>query len=87
MFLIMGMIGNFLGKFGPSKIAEKFVEGAKSVTYGALIVGVARTILVVMEDAFIIDIARLRRTAKLVFATTGTSFFRVFGVFRGLKND
>lgn len=55
MFLIMGIVGGFLGKFGPSKIAEKFVEGARAITYGALIVGVARTILVVMEDAFIID--------------------------------
>lgn len=54
-FLIMGIIGGFLGKFGPSKIAEKFVEGARGITFGALVVGIARTILVVMEDAFIID--------------------------------
>ncbi len=32
-FLIMGIIGGFLGKFGPSKIAGKFVEGARGITF------------------------------------------------------
>ncbi len=54
-FLAMGVISGLLSKFGPSKIAKEFVSGAKSIVFGALIVGIARAVLVVMEDASIID--------------------------------
>lgn len=54
-FLAMGLIGGLLGKLSPSRIAEEFVVGAKSIVFGALVVGVARAILVVMEDGMIID--------------------------------
>lgn len=54
-FLAMGILGGFLGKLGPSKIAEHFVIGAKSIVFGALVVGVARGILIVMQDGMIID--------------------------------
>ncbi|KPU27353.1 C4-dicarboxylate ABC transporter permease [Caloranaerobacter sp. TR13] len=55
MFLAMGIVGGFLGKLGPSKIAEEFVKGARSIVFGALVVGIARGILIVMEDGLIID--------------------------------
>lgn len=54
-FLAMGIIGGFLGKLGPSRVAEEFVIGAKSIVFGALVVGIARGILVVMQDGVIID--------------------------------
>ncbi|WP_432666832.1 TIGR00366 family protein [Wukongibacter baidiensis] len=54
-FLAMGIIGGFLGKLGPSRMAEEFVIGAKSIVFGALVVGVARGILVVMKDGMILD--------------------------------
>lgn len=54
-FLAMGIIGGLLGRLGPSKLAEAFVVGAKSIAFGALVVGVARAILVVMQDGMIMD--------------------------------
>jgi len=54
-FLAMGIIAGLLGKLGPSKIGKEFVDGAKSIVFGALVVGVARGILVVMQDGKIID--------------------------------
>ncbi|HBH13231.1 MAG: Arginine/ornithine antiporter ArcD [Clostridiales bacterium 38_11] len=54
-FLAMGVISGFVGGLGPSKIAQEFVIGAKSLVFGALVVGIARGILVVMTDGFIID--------------------------------
>lgn len=54
-FLAMGIIGGLLGKLTPSKIAEEFVIGAESIVFGALVVGIARGILVVMQDGMIID--------------------------------
>lgn len=54
-FLTMGVLGGFAAGFGPSKTASIFVTGAKSVTFGALIIGLARSVFVVMEDTAIID--------------------------------
>lgn len=54
-FLAMGIIGGLIGKLGPSKIGQEFVVGARSIVFGALVVGVARGILVVMQDGLIID--------------------------------
>ncbi|MTI68254.1 MAG: putative basic amino acid antiporter YfcC [Firmicutes bacterium] len=54
-FLAMGIIGGFLGGLGPSKVGEEFVKGAKSIVFGALVVGVARGILIVMQDGMILD--------------------------------
>ena len=54
-FLAMGIIGGLVGKLNPDNIAQEFVDGAKSIVFGALIVGVARAILVIMQDGMIID--------------------------------
>lgn len=54
-FLMMGVFSGFAAGYGSSKVANYFVAGAKSVTFGALIIGLARAIFVVMQDAKIID--------------------------------
>jgi len=51
----MGIACGFAAGFGPSKIATEFVAGAKDIVFGALVVGVARAILIVMQDGMIID--------------------------------
>lgn len=55
IFLAIGVIAGLVYGFNPSKIAGIFVEGAKDMVFAALIVGVARSIVVVMEDGMIID--------------------------------
>ncbi len=55
LFVIMGIGAGFIAGFGPSRIAVEFVNGAKGIVFGALVVGIARTILVVMTDGMIID--------------------------------
>ncbi|GGE31718.1 C4-dicarboxylate ABC transporter [Pullulanibacillus camelliae] len=55
LFLSMGVISGFCARFGPSKIASEFVTGAKNIIFGALIVGIARAVLVVFEQGHIID--------------------------------
>jgi uncharacterized ion transporter superfamily protein YfcC len=54
-FFIMGMIAGLLGGLSFTKIFDSFIDGAKAVTFGALIVGFARAITVVLEDGKIID--------------------------------
>lgn len=54
-FLAMGIVSGLIGGLGASKSAEEFVVGAQSIAFGALVVGIARGILVVMTDGLIID--------------------------------
>jgi len=54
LFLAMGAISGFIGGKGPSKVAEAFVDGSTALTVGALVVGVARAILVVLTQGGIL---------------------------------
>lgn len=53
--LVMGVVGGLIAGYGPNKIASVFSQGAKGITGGALIVGFARGISLVMADGQIID--------------------------------
>lgn len=55
MFLIMGIVAGIVGKLNVNGIAEAFVDGAKELVYGALIIGLATAIMVVMEEGNIMD--------------------------------
>ena len=50
IFLVMGVVGGLIAGYGPNKIASVFSQGAKGITGGALIVGFARGISLVMAD-------------------------------------
>lgn len=54
LFLAMGIICGFVGGMGPSKVASAFVDGSTALTVGALVVGVARAILVVLSQGAIL---------------------------------
>ncbi len=54
-FLIMGLLAGLIGGLKPGTIFDSFIDGAKAVTFGALIVGFARAITVVLEQGKIID--------------------------------
>ena len=55
IFMTMGAVCGLLGGSKPSAVASQFVEGAKGIAYGALITGVARAAVVIMESGSIID--------------------------------
>ncbi|CAM4156765.1 YfcC family protein [Lacicoccus alkaliphilus] len=55
IFLAMGIFSGLVGGNTPNGIADNFIKGAKDVTFGALIVGLARCILLILEDGTIID--------------------------------
>lgn len=54
-FLIIGIIAGIFGGLKINTIAEDFVNGAKELVYGALIIGLATSIMVVMEEGHIMD--------------------------------
>jgi uncharacterized ion transporter superfamily protein YfcC len=55
IFLAMGIVGGLVGGMNLDEIAKDFIAGAKDMTTGALVVGLARGILVIMEGSMIID--------------------------------
>ncbi len=55
LFLGMGIVAGIVGRLSADDIADGFIIGAKELTMAALIVGIARAILVVLEEGFIID--------------------------------
>lgn len=55
VFLAMGVISGFIGRMGPNVMAQEFVNGARSIVFGALVVGIARGILIVAQDGKILD--------------------------------
>ncbi|ACB85425.1 YfcC family protein [Natranaerobius thermophilus] len=55
LFLIIGVASAIVGGIKPNDIGKEFVSGAQELVYGALIIGVARAIMVVMTEGMIID--------------------------------
>lgn len=55
LFLALAILSGPLGGLSLNATAEKFIEGAASLTGGALVVGLARGILVVLSNARVID--------------------------------
>ncbi|UOR11408.1 YfcC family protein [Halobacillus amylolyticus] len=56
-FIIIGLVSGVIAGMNYNKVAITFLEGCQKLVYGALIIGVARAILIVMENAKILDTA------------------------------
>ena len=54
-FLIVGMFSGIIGGLGINKMFDSMIDGMKMVAYGALIVGFARAILVILQSGVIVD--------------------------------
>jgi uncharacterized ion transporter superfamily protein YfcC len=55
IFIAMGIVAGFVGGMNANQIATEFILGAKEMTTGAIVVGVARGMLVIMESGLILD--------------------------------
>ncbi|MFA9423249.1 MAG: YfcC family protein [Sedimentibacter sp.] len=55
IFLAIGIFGGLAGGMSLDDIAKHFIAGARDMTTGALVVGLARGLLVIMEGSMIID--------------------------------
>ncbi len=55
LFLVMGIVVGFIGRLKTGEICDQFIEGARSVVFGSLLVGVAQAIVVIFNDAQVID--------------------------------
>lgn len=55
VFLLMGIVIGFIGKLSVNGITHAFVKGSQELIVGALVVGFAYGILVVLEESLTID--------------------------------
>ncbi|MUV37009.1 uncharacterized protein JNUCC1_00815 [Lentibacillus sp. JNUCC-1] len=55
LFIIMGIVVGLIGKMRLNQLAENFVKGCEGIVLGALVVGFAYGILVVLQDSRTID--------------------------------
>jgi len=55
LFLGFGILAGVVGGFTPNQIAKHFTKGMASVVYGALIVGFARAIVLILEEGVVLD--------------------------------
>ena len=78
MFIWMGVLSGFAYGFRPSKIAEEFTKGAKKLVYGALMIGMANGISLILTDGKILDTTVQYLGGLLV---TLPSYFQAAGMF------
>ncbi|CDQ38798.1 MULTISPECIES: YfcC family protein [Virgibacillus] len=55
MFLVIAIGTAVIAKINPNALVVQFFEGCKGLVYGALIIGMARSIVVIMENGQILD--------------------------------
>lgn len=55
LFFAVGILAGLLGGLGANRTAEQFVEGAAAIAGGALVVGLARGVLVIFEGSSVTD--------------------------------
>lgn len=55
LFLMMGIVIAIIDRMSPNKFVKTFVEGAKNITYGALVVGLARAVIVILNEGAVLD--------------------------------
>lgn len=55
MFLAIGILSGVVAGLTPNAIARSFVKGCSDICGAAIMVGFARTVLVILEDAMVMD--------------------------------
>ena len=55
LFLLSGIIMGIIGKMNYNEIADSFIDGCKGLVPGALVVGFAYGVLVILEESMTID--------------------------------
>lgn len=66
MFIWMGVLSGFAYGYGPSKIATDMIAGARKLLFGALMIGIARGIALILGDGKILDTTVLYLSNLLV---------------------
>jgi uncharacterized ion transporter superfamily protein YfcC len=80
LFFVMGVAAGVVGGLGIAGTADAFVEGFRSITFAAILIGVARAISVVMTEGHIIDTVVHALAAPLASLPAGASAIAMMAV-------
>ena len=68
VFLGMGLLAGILGGLDQQTIAEEFVKGIADFAYAAIVIGIARGILVIAEGGMTVSYTHLSTVRRLTWA-------------------
>ncbi|HSG48010.1 MAG TPA: hypothetical protein VLA43_09380, partial [Longimicrobiales bacterium] len=54
-FFALGILAGFLGGLGTTRTAEAFIVGFRDMTFAGVLIGMARAIVLVLQDASVVD--------------------------------
>lgn len=78
LFIILTIIIGFAGKLSANRTVESFINGASGIISGALIIGLARAIVVVLNEGHIIDTILFYASSALHHFPTSLSSVGMF---------
>jgi uncharacterized ion transporter superfamily protein YfcC len=67
IFIMLAIAVAIVSKISPNQFVNEFMTGVKQIVYGALVVGVARAVIIVLENGLIIDTIVSNTTSTLEF--------------------
>lgn len=85
VFLAIGVVAGIVGRLGANRIAQGFVAGARDLASAALVVGVARGVVVLASDLRILDTV-LHATASALSALPGVVALNLMFFFQSALN-
>jgi len=85
VFIAIAMGTAIIAKIGANRMVAEFMNGCKGVVYGALIIGMARSIVVILENGMVLDtIVQGMSSAMQSFSSVGGAIALFIG--NGLFN-
>lgn len=86
IFTLLAIVIAFAGKISANKAVNAFMQGAGGILSGALIIGVARAIVVVLTDGHVIDTLLFHASSLIhhfppVLSAVGMYFYSLFFIF------
>lgn len=78
IFIWMAILGGLAGKMGPSRISKEFIKGARKLVFGAMVIGIARSISIIMAEGNVLDTVVRSMSSVLMLLP---SFLRPIGMF------
>ncbi|CAM3798558.1 YfcC family protein [Parendozoicomonas haliclonae] len=83
LFIVMGIIIGFVARLGEQQIVNSFVAGASDLVGVALVIGLARGIVVILNDGAIID-TLLNYAESVAVGTSSVVFINVIYIIEAL---
>lgn len=83
IFMMIGVFGGIAGGLKQDEIADAFIAGSKDLIYAALVIGLARAIIIIAQDGKIIDTI-LNAAAKMLGGLPKTIFINLMLVIQNI---